>query len=135
MPLRPVNDAQREVLDWLVAGGSQDPPWPEMKLSAAALAGRGLVKVRRPGGKCTAELTEAGRYYVEHGGYLGKPEKAERPPAPRPRRARRPARAGTPETSQAPDEAREPVVVPLAPQEQVPLCQVVRRPPPAVKEL
>lgn len=34
MPPRPVNDAQREVLDWLAAGGSQDPPRSEMKLSA-----------------------------------------------------------------------------------------------------
>lgn len=51
MPPRPVNDAQREVLDWLAAGGSQDLLRPEMKLSAAALAARGLVKVRRPGGK------------------------------------------------------------------------------------
>ena len=49
MPPRPVNDAQREVLDWLAAGGSQDPPRPEMKLSAASAAARGLVKVRPPG--------------------------------------------------------------------------------------
>jgi len=135
MPPRPVNDAQREVLDWLAAGGSQDPLRPEMKLSAAALAARGLVKVRRPGGKWTAELTETGRYYVEHGRYPGEAEKAERPPAPRPRRAGSPARPGTPEPSPAPAETREPVVVPQEPQEQVPLRQVVRRPHPAVKEL
>lgn len=129
MTPRPVNDAQREVLDWLAAGGSQDPPRPEMKLSAAALAARGLVKVRRPGGKWTAELTETGRYYVEHGRYPGEAEKAERPPAPRPRRAGSPARPGTPEPSPAPAETREPVVVPQEPQEQVPLRQVVRRVP------
>ena len=133
MASRPVNDAQRAVLDWLAAGGSQDPPRPEMKLSAAALAARGLVKVRRSVGKWTAELTEAGSYYVEHGRYPGEPEKAERPSASRPRRAGRPARPGTPEPSPAPAEVREPVVVPREPQEQVPLRQVVRRPHPAVK--
>ena len=135
MTPRPVNDAQREVLDWLAAGGSQDPPRPEMKLSAAALAARGLVKVRRPGGKWTAELTETGRYYVEHGRYAGEVEQAERPPAPRTRRAGSPARLGTQELSPAPAETREPVVVPQEPQEQVPLRQVVRRPHPVVKEL
>ncbi|MCO6680230.1 hypothetical protein KJZ13_05120 [Cutibacterium avidum] len=135
MTPRPVNDAQREVLDWLAAGGSQDPPRPEMKLSAAALAARGLVKVRRPGGKWTAELTETGRYYVEHGRYPGEVEQAERPPAPRTRRAGSPARLGTQDLSPAPAETREPVVVPQEPQEQVPLRQVVRRPHPAVKEL
>lgn len=135
MPPRSVNDAQREVLDWLAAGGSQDPLRPEMKLSAAALAARGLVKVRRPGGKWTVELTETGRYYVEHGRYPGEAEKAKRPPAPRPRRAGSPAGPGTPEPSPAPAETREPVIVPQEPQEQVPLRQVVRRPHPAVKEL
>lgn len=29
MSPRPVNDKQRKVLDWLVAGGSQDPPEPQ----------------------------------------------------------------------------------------------------------
>lgn len=61
MTPRPVNDAQHEVLDGLAAGDSQDLPWSDMKLSAAALAARGLVKVSRPGRKWTAELTEAGR--------------------------------------------------------------------------
>lgn len=97
MASRPVNGAQRAVLDWLAAGGSQDPPRPEMKLSAAALAGRGLVKVRRPGGKWTAELTEAGRYYVEHGRYPGETEKVDRQPVPRARRAGHPARSGATE--------------------------------------
>jgi len=61
MTPRPVNDAQRAVLDWLAAGGSQDPPRSEMKLSAAALAGRGLVKVRaRAGGGRPSSRARAG---------------------------------------------------------------------------
>ena len=135
MASRPVNDAQSAVLDWLAAGSSQDPRRPEMKLSAAALAGRGLLKVRRPGGKWTAELTDAGRYYVEHGRYPGETEKVERPLVPRVRRAGHPARSGTTEPSPTPAEVPEPVVEQREPQEQVPLRQVVRRPHPAVKEL
>lgn len=135
MSSRPVNEAQRAVLDWLAAGGSQDPPRPEMKLSAAALAGRGLVKVRRPGGRWTAELTDAGRYYVEHGRYPGEPEKAERPPAVRSRRAERPAKPAASEKPPAPPEAPIPPPAPTEPEAQVPLRQVVRRPHPAVKEL
>ena len=40
MAPRPVNDAQRKVLDCLATGATQDPPEPEMKLSAAALESR-----------------------------------------------------------------------------------------------
>ncbi len=64
MANRPINDKQRQVLDWLATGETQDPPTPEMKLSAAALKSRGLVKVRRPQGKWTCELTDLGEYYV-----------------------------------------------------------------------
>lgn len=135
MTPRPVNDAQRAVLDWLAAGGSQDPPRPEMKLSAAALASRGLVKVRRPGGKWTAELTEAGRYYAEHGRYPGEPNRNERPAASRRRGAASPAKPAASEKPQAPPEAPIPPSAPTQPDAQVPLRQVVRRPHPAVKEL
>lgn len=135
MTSRPVNDAQRTVLDWLAAGGSQDPPRPEMKLSAVALAGRGLVKVRRPGGRWTAELTDKGRYYVEHRRYPGETEKAEGLPAVRERRAGRSAKPTAPEKPPAPSEPPMPAPAAQEPEKQVPLRQVVRRPHPAVKEL
>lgn len=135
MTPRPVNGAQRAVLDWLAAGGSQDPPRPEMKQSAAALASRGLVKVRRPGGRWTAELTDAGRYYVEHGRYPGEPERDERPPPSRRRSAARPAKPAASEKPPTPPEAPIPPPAPTEPEAQVPLRQVVRRPHPAVKEL
>ncbi len=141
MANRPVNDAQRKVLDWLATGATQDPPTPEMKLSAAALKGRGLVKVRRPGGVWTAELTDAGRYYVEHGDYPPQagpvapaavsetPAASAQPKAPRAK--------STPESAAATPEAgytgTPPVEAPSEPD--VPLRQVVRRPHPAVKEI
>lgn len=78
MASRPINDKQRKVLDWLATGATQDPPEPEMKLSAAALKSRGLVRVRRPAGRWTAELTDLGRYYVEHGGYPPEPKKPDK---------------------------------------------------------
>lgn len=134
MTPRPVNEAQRAVLDWLAAGGSQDPPRHEMKLSAAALAGRGLVKVRRPGGRWSAELTVVGRYYVEHGRYPGEPEKAERRPVERKRCVRRPDESATSEKP-PPSEPAMQAPAPQEPDKQVPLRQVVRRPHPAVKEL
>ena len=134
MSPRPVNDNQRKVLDWLAAGESQAPPEPEMKLSAAALKSRGLVRVRRPGGKWTAELTEAGRYYAEHGDYP--PEPAPRPkPEPRPRAKPEQMRDQSvaeliPAPAPEPD-AASPEDLP----DDVPLRQVIRRPHPAIKEI
>lgn len=136
MSPRPVNDKQRKVLDWLAAGGSQDPPEPEMKLSAAALKTRGLVKVRRSGGKWTAELTEAGRYYVEHGGYPPKPGPAPRAkPARAPKAEREPVRRQS-VTELIPPAAPEPeATAPEDVPDDVPLRQVIRRPHPAIKEI
>lgn len=76
---RPVNDAQRAVLEWLATGATCDPPEPTYKLSAAALKSRGLVSVRRFNGKWTAALTDDGRYFVENGTYPPEPEKATEP--------------------------------------------------------
>lgn len=80
MAQRPIKVAQRKVLAWLAARGSQDPATPEMKLSASSLQARELVRVRRTRGKWTAELTDAGLYFVEHGKYPPKPEPTARAP-------------------------------------------------------
>lgn len=78
-----MNDKQRRVLDWLATCASQDPPEPNMKLSAAALKSRGLVKVKRLQGKWTCELTDLGEYYVEHGADPPEPEEPAKEPATR----------------------------------------------------
>ena len=122
MSPRPVNDKQRKVLDWLVAGGSQVPPEPQMKLSAAALKSRGLVKVRRPGGRWTAELTEAGRYYVEHGDY---PDSSVRTPAPRQRRPAVKRRASTSQEVSTP-KVVEPEPQPSSePEKEIPIKELI----------
>lgn len=102
---RPVNAAQREVLHWLAGGGSTNPPREEFKLSARALAGRGLATVTRRKGVWTASLTEAGRDFVDHDAYPptaepGPVRKAPNAPASRKarvtRRADVVARTGSP---------------------------------------
>ena len=65
-----MNERQRGILRW-IADGCPDRPWPDEthKHSARALQNRGLVKVLRVDGRWSARLTEAGRYYLEHGRY------------------------------------------------------------------
>jgi hypothetical protein len=78
---RPVNDAQKSVLAWLATGATSDPPDPAYKHSAAALDSRGLVTVRRVNRKWTAALTDAGRYFAEHGTYPPEPADTRQPAA------------------------------------------------------
>lgn len=96
MANRPVNDKQRRVLDWLCTGATQDSPEPDMKLSAAALKSRGLVKVRRVQGKWTCVLTDVGKYYVEHGAYPAEPEEPAQEPVTRSGRTAKKPKEKTP---------------------------------------
>lgn len=74
---RPVNDRQLEVLVWIVAGcPSGVMTDSSYKTSAAALAGRGLVVVKRRRGSWSAEATEEGRFFAEHGRYPSTPDAA-----------------------------------------------------------
>lgn len=69
---RPVNARQLEVLRW-VAGGCPEGRWPAgdftYKTTAGALKGRGLITVKGHGRTWQASITEAGTYYLDHGGY------------------------------------------------------------------
>lgn len=124
MANRPVNDAQLEVLRWLAAGGSQDPPEPSMKQRAAALQSRGLAKVQRSGGQWTAQLTEAGQHYVKHGRY---PHHVARTHL---------ARTAPPTTKPSVVAPGAPGPTPRPPKPRaVPLREQIRRPHPAVKEI
>ena len=74
---RPITARQLDVLRWI---GDGCPPgrWADEthKASARALAARGLTQVGRPksaGGAWSATLTEAGRYYLDHGRYPAPP--------------------------------------------------------------
>lgn len=57
--------------------------WPDErhKTSARALETRGLVRVRRKNKVWNAEITESGRYYLDHGRCLEPPELEPRIPA------------------------------------------------------
>lgn len=114
---KPINDAQREALAWLAAGGTTSPPDPLMKLSVVALQNRGLAEIRRVRGIWSGSLTDDGRYFVEHGCYPPQPDpptpvearattsrKVEGEPARSPRKARVPA--PTPPEVDSPRRAR-----------------------------
>lgn len=62
----PLSDRQRELLRRLDAGGKPGVASAE-RLSAYALRDRGLLVVVRSGGAVRTEVTEAGKFYLEHG--------------------------------------------------------------------
>lgn len=86
---RPVNEKQYEVLQW-VGENCREARWTNdsYKLSAIALQNRGLLRVSKQGG-WRAELTDTGRYYLEHRSYPGEIA-AKRSPAKVPKRERPP---------------------------------------------
>jgi excisionase family DNA binding protein len=69
-----LTDRQVQVLRW-IADGCPERSWPDEthKLTARALQDRGLARVSRKRKVWAATITEAGRYYLEHGAYKPKP--------------------------------------------------------------
>jgi len=86
----PINSRQVEVLQW-IADGCPDGVMTGFthKTTAKALQGRGLAEVGVRGGAWRAEVTDAGRHYLIHGGY-----------PPRMRREKQATRGATPATGQ-----------------------------------
>ncbi|MFD4510828.1 hypothetical protein [Streptomyces sp. NPDC058457] len=90
MERRPApNERQRALLERIAAGEEPGAWAPGDWRSAYALRDRGLLAVDKGGGAARAEVTEAGRFYLRHGGYpdhtepadLGEPSMpAESPP-------------------------------------------------------
>ena len=66
----PLSVRQIQVLQW-IGQGCPDRAWPDFtyKTTTYALAARDLVKVDRRHGSWSAVLTDAGRFYLEHGHY------------------------------------------------------------------
>jgi hypothetical protein len=61
-----LNDAQLRTLQWIADGCPDGVMVGEThKISARALQSRRLVKIARHGGKWSATMTDAGRYYLE----------------------------------------------------------------------
>ncbi|MFC4056103.1 helix-turn-helix domain-containing protein [Actinomadura syzygii] len=85
-----LTDRQVDTLRW-IADGCPERLWADEthKHTARALESRGLVEVRRKRKIWTATITEAGKYYIEHGSYKPNPvfqaerSEDERPPSRR----------------------------------------------------
>ncbi|MFI7393301.1 PE-PGRS family protein [Streptomyces tendae] len=87
-PWSPLNDRQRTLLTRIGEGSEPvTSDSPELALTARALKERRLITMPRQGGKWQAEITEAGRFYLEHGHHPDRPEptrRKRRPSAPAP---------------------------------------------------
>ncbi|MFF5934867.1 PE-PGRS family protein [Streptomyces sp. NPDC012508] len=113
----PLNDRQLALLTRI--GEGTDPVTsesPELAHTARALKGRGLITMPRHGGKWRAEITDDGRFYLEHGHHPDRPEPApckQRPPAaaeskPEPAAPPRRRAAPSPEAKSAPSRPAKP---------------------------
>ena len=115
-----MNERQRGILQW-IADGCPDRPWPDEthKHSARALQNRGLAKVSRVDGRRTARLTEAGRYFLEHGQYAAGLDGADSRPS-RPRRGSRANKAFGGPAVEPESEAQPSIAAPLGPPDPTP---------------
>lgn len=136
-----LNDAQLLVLRWVADGADLDnPPIETFKTSAVALRSRGVVTLDKRRGHWSIAITEAGKFYLEHGRH---PE-AEEPkpttptkPKPAPLKPQSEAAESDASTDHEPPRDPEPPVQPerIVKDEKIPIPEQVRRPHRAVKEL
>src|SRR5262245_4830588 len=80
-PWSPLNDRQLALLPRI--GSRTDPVTsdsPELAVTARALRDRGLVTMPKKKGRWQAEITDAGRFYLEHGHHPDRPKPAPRKP-------------------------------------------------------
>ncbi|GHE33883.1 hypothetical protein GCM10018771_12360 [Streptomyces cellulosae] len=77
-PWSPLNDRQLALLTRIGNGFAPvTSDNPELAITARALKGRGLITMPKQGGKWQAEITAAGRFYLEHGHHPDRPEPAQ----------------------------------------------------------
>ncbi|MDI3402864.1 PE-PGRS family protein [Streptomyces cavernicola] len=104
----PLNDRQLALLARI--GEGTDPVTsasPELALTARALKERGLITMPKHSGKWRAEITDDGRFYLEHGHHPDRPEptaRKKRPAAaePKPKDAAPPRRRAAPPPEEKP---------------------------------
>ncbi|MFD3758069.1 hypothetical protein [Streptomyces sp. NPDC058622] len=88
----PLNDRQLALLARIGEGCEPvTSESPKLSLTARALKERGLITMQKEGGRWEAEISDAGRFYLQHGHHPDRPE-------PTPRRARRTAAAAVQES-------------------------------------
>lgn len=98
----PINDRQLALLTRI--GEGSDPVTsesPELALTARALKERGLIAMPKEGGRWQAEISDAGRFYLQHGHHPDRPE-------PAPRRSRTTAAATAATQEPEPPEPKNP---------------------------
>lgn len=137
-----LNDAQLLVLRWVAAGADlKHPPNDTFKTSAVALHTRGLVNLDKRRGRWSIEITDAGKFYLEHGFHPKagppKPTPKAKPAASTlsPKRTHRAAvtsaaPAGLQDASDLKAEPRQTIH-----RETLPIPDQLRRPHRAVKEI
>jgi hypothetical protein len=75
----PLNDRQLALLTRIGDGAAPvTSDSPELALTARALKERRLITMPKQNGKWQAEITDAGRFYLEHGHHPDRPEPAQR---------------------------------------------------------
>ncbi len=106
-PWSPLNDRQLALLTRI--GGGADPVTshsPELAVTARALRDRGLVTMPRKKGRWQAEITDVGRFYLEHGHHPDRPELAPREPRAAASEAGAPVAAGPSQDADPPTETK-----------------------------
>lgn len=130
-----LNDAQLRVLQWVADGADLDnPPTETFKTSAPALKARGLVTLDKRRGHWSIAITEAGRFYLEHGRHpdATTPEQKKSSPA-KPRKPK--PEELTPQPAEPP-EAPQPVQpVRVVKDETIPMATRITKPHPAIGAL
>lgn len=139
---KPINDAQRAVLQWIGDGcpsGVYPPDDSAHFSSALALRNCGLIKASGHGRNWSASITDDGRHYLEHGSYPGQPPMASGNPT-RQMRPKQPENVGTPanlppRTTDDPKETSSATAASATDAQAVPTPSRIRRPHPAIREL
>ncbi|MGY3843975.1 PE-PGRS family protein [Streptomyces hydrogenans] len=115
----PLNDRQLALLNRIGEGTNPvTSASPELAITSRSLKDRGLITMPKHGGKWQAEITDDGRFYLEHGHHPDRPEptpRKQRPAAVEPEAAAPPRRRAAP-----PPEAKPTPVRPAKPPRQSP---------------
>ncbi|MGW7431371.1 PE-PGRS family protein [Streptomyces sp. NPDC054861] len=108
----PLNDRQLALLNRIGEGTNPvTSASPELAITSRSLKDRGLITMPKHGGKWQAEITDDGRFYLEHGHHPDRPEptpRKQRPLAaePKPEAATPPRQRTTPSPEAKPAPAR-----------------------------
>lgn len=130
-----LNDAQLRVLQWVANGADlENPPTETFKTSAPALKARGLVTLDKRRGHWSIAITDAGKFYLEHGRHPDEKTAGPKKPSPvKPQKPKPEESAPQPaEPAEAPKPAQPARVVK---DESIPMAARITKPHPAIRAL